>query len=741
MQLDYWCSRSLVITVEGPDGRQRVEVDKPFARLGSHELSEVLIPDKSISRRRLYFHATDDGVFCVDLAHNKSGTSLRGWLRMDDGIKLGPYRIWAQLGSPAASEVWPQGETMADLEAKETAAEPQPVLVMSIKGKEVARRYLTRQLTVLGRRSPSTLRITSHSVSASHCVLYWKSDVLWVVDLFSGNGTRLQGRPIDVARISPGESLKIGPAELHFVDMFEKLPVGNEVEPAEMIEGREAQDHVDDGQGGEIDDSSPEMAESSALARQREAIERQSSDLEAARAEFLQQKEAWQSKRQNEEHSLKERARQLEEASTLLAADREEFSRLRKEREKEHGKTDERLKELAQELADKQTDLQSRLQAWETKREEDQNAIGGRWEELNEVSAALADERGQFEAQRKAWEEERRRIHAEQSDQTRQLARERTEFLQQREEWTSQRRREDERSGQRPAHDPPNGQSPPVKSEASSPARPAADDTAEVARRLAELGRERNESELDQGSLERGTAESSALANLDGSPRFASLTTIRRGPRWAPANRPNGFRSTVTAFWAGVMIVAVAFSGITGAAVWFHLRPAYTITVQTAAVDENAITAPVDSGLGPRSPDVSFPESVVKSADVLSEVLTKVDGITFSEISRRGDALNWLRDELKVSYSEDTNTVRIGLCGTHVSDLPGLVDAVGEAFMVRLNLPPSARVDSEAVDGSYRLVLTILGSALGLFVPLLLAVTWGRRRRPAAGPEPPRDLA
>ena len=741
MQSDYWCSRSLVITVEGPGGRQRVEVDKPFARLGSHDLSEVLIPDKGISRRRLYFHATDDGVFCVDLAHIKLGTSPRGWLRMDDSIKLGAYRIWAQLGSPAASEAWPQGKTMADLEAKETAAEPQPVLVMSIKGKEVARRYLTRQLTVLGRRSPSTLRITSHSVSATHCVLYWKSDVLWVVDLFSGNGTRLQGRPIDVARISPGESLKIGPAELHLVDMFEKLPDGNEVEPAEILEGREAQDNVDDGQGGEIDDSAPEMAESLALAGQRDALERRGSELEAAWDEFRQQKEAWQSKRQNEEHSLKERARQLEEASTLLAADREEFGRLREERDKEQGKTDERLKELAQELADQQTDLQSRLQAWERKREEDENAIGVLWKELNEVSAALADERGQFEAQRKAWEEERRRIHAEQSDQTRQLARERTEFLQQREEWTSQRRREDERSGQRPAHDPPNGQSPPVKSEASSAVRPAADDTAEAARRLAELRQQRNESEPDQESLETGPAESSSLTNLDGSPRFASLTTIRRGPRWAPANRTDGLGSTVTAFWAGVMIVAAAFSGITGAAVWFHLRPAYTITIQTAAVDENAITGPVDSGLGPRSPDSSFPESVVKSTDVLSEVLTKVDGITFSEISRRGDALNWLRDELKVSYSEDTNAVRIGLCGTHASDLSVIVDAVGEAFMAKLNLPPSARVDSEGVDGSYRLILTILGTALGLFVPLFLAVTWRRRRRPAAGPELPQDLS
>ena len=209
----YWCDKGLVITVEGPEGRRQVEVDKPFARLGSHKSSEVLIRSKHISRRRFYFHATDEGVFCVNLSHLKAADDQsRGWLDPDDTIKMGPYRISARLAGPA--EAQPPSKTRPDLEVRGSAAEPRPLLAMSIKGKEIDEREVKRQLTLLGRRVPSTLRITSYSVSSTHCMLYWNSGVLWVVDLFSLNGTRLHGSRVDVAEFPPGDTLTVGRAEL-----------------------------------------------------------------------------------------------------------------------------------------------------------------------------------------------------------------------------------------------------------------------------------------------------------------------------------------------------------------------------------------------------------------------------------------------------------------------------------------------------------------------------------------------
>lgn len=222
-QSKYWCDKGLVITVHGPNGRRRVEVNKPFARLGSHKSSEVLIPDKDISRRRFYFHATDEGVFCINLSHLKSAVDQsRGWLDPNDTITMGAYRISARLAEPAEAQQ-PPSKTRPDLEARETAAQPRPVLAMSIKGKEVDEREVRRQLTIIGRRVPSTLRITSTSVSSTHCVLYWNSGVLWVVDLFSVNGTRLRGRRVDAAEFPPGDILQVGRAELLHLAVLEDL--------------------------------------------------------------------------------------------------------------------------------------------------------------------------------------------------------------------------------------------------------------------------------------------------------------------------------------------------------------------------------------------------------------------------------------------------------------------------------------------------------------------------------------
>ena len=234
----------------------------------------------------------------------------------------------------------------------------------------------------------------------------------------------------------------------------------------------------------------------------------------------------------------------------------------------------------------------------------------------------------------------------------------------------------------------------------------------------------------DQQSPQTGPPEDPASSSPDGSPGLAAPTMIRRGPRWTPADHTGELRPTLTAFWVRAMAVAVASSGITATAVWCYLAPAYTITIDMgAALNENAIAGPkVDSHLGPRTPDGGSPEDIIKSDYVLSAVLTTVDGITFSEISRRGDPLAWLHDELRVSYSRDTSTMRIGLCSTHVSDLSMIVDTVAETFMSELNLPRSALVGRETIDGGYRLLLTIVGTALGLFVPVLLAGIWGRRR-------------
>ena len=167
IQSTFWCDRKLLVTVEGPEGRSSTTIEKPFARVGSHDASEVVLPDRRIGRRRLYFHATDSGIFCVNLAPSYfSEGTLRGWVRPEQELLLGPYRISARL----ADEDSPPAVSGADWDAPGSAEGPAPVVQATVNGREIGRLVLTRRLTLLGRRRSCMMRLTSRSVSASHCI-------------------------------------------------------------------------------------------------------------------------------------------------------------------------------------------------------------------------------------------------------------------------------------------------------------------------------------------------------------------------------------------------------------------------------------------------------------------------------------------------------------------------------------------------------------------------------------------
>ena len=85
-----------------------------------------------------------------------------------------------------------------------------------------------RRLTIIGRHRPSTIRLTSRHISACHCLLWWDVGRLWVVDLLSGNGTRLNGEHVEAALVNPGDTLKLGPVALTYEPPAVQAP---EVEP------------------------------------------------------------------------------------------------------------------------------------------------------------------------------------------------------------------------------------------------------------------------------------------------------------------------------------------------------------------------------------------------------------------------------------------------------------------------------------------------------------------------------
>ena len=77
----------------------------------------------------MYLHATEGGVICVNLSPSYFGRpSLRGWLRPEQILTLGPY----QLSVRPAENARAPGNSLPDLETKGSATAPFPVVAAAV---------------------------------------------------------------------------------------------------------------------------------------------------------------------------------------------------------------------------------------------------------------------------------------------------------------------------------------------------------------------------------------------------------------------------------------------------------------------------------------------------------------------------------------------------------------------------------------------------------------------------------
>jgi pSer/pThr/pTyr-binding forkhead associated (FHA) protein len=76
---------------------------------------------------------------------------------------------------------------------------------------------LTRDETIIGRRKESNIILDTSSVSGRHCMVRKDGNKFFVRDLGSTNGTRLNGRDVNVdLRLRPKDLLQVGAIELIF---------------------------------------------------------------------------------------------------------------------------------------------------------------------------------------------------------------------------------------------------------------------------------------------------------------------------------------------------------------------------------------------------------------------------------------------------------------------------------------------------------------------------------------------
>lgn len=89
---------------------------------------------------------------------------------------------------------------------------------------------LPRDVTVIGRREDSDLRIPLGEVSRKHCRFIMDGQTLRLEDLGSSNGTFHNGARVQEAVIQPGDIVQVGPVT--FMIQIDGVPSDSEIQPA-----------------------------------------------------------------------------------------------------------------------------------------------------------------------------------------------------------------------------------------------------------------------------------------------------------------------------------------------------------------------------------------------------------------------------------------------------------------------------------------------------------------------------
>jgi pSer/pThr/pTyr-binding forkhead associated (FHA) protein len=191
----------------------RWSLSQPFAIIGRDPRADLTLGDEGVSVRHAYLQILDGRVFWMDLESRGGvtweGVSLPcGWLPPGREIGIGPYRV--RLAGPRPGEPlppWPNPLSVNRLASEERLAK------VTLEFPDVKPGPVCwpprRVLTLIGRSGRCQLKIPDEAVSLFHCTLLRTRQGVWVVDLLSREGTRLNGALVRWARLSDGDQLRV----------------------------------------------------------------------------------------------------------------------------------------------------------------------------------------------------------------------------------------------------------------------------------------------------------------------------------------------------------------------------------------------------------------------------------------------------------------------------------------------------------------------------------------------------
>jgi pSer/pThr/pTyr-binding forkhead associated (FHA) protein len=204
----------LSVKMPGQPGAVPHLVHKPFAVIGRDARADLRLDAKQVSLLHAYLQMIDGQLVIVDLGsrsgiHGKDGPVRAEWLPPRDPVRIGPYWLRWLDESPGANPT-----ACHDFTPLGRCSRGKPLIPVALEFLNGQRNQpwwqVDRVLTLVGNTPSCKVCLGSPGVSAFHCSLVCTESGLWVVDLLSRAGIRINGARVPCARLEDDDRVQIG---------------------------------------------------------------------------------------------------------------------------------------------------------------------------------------------------------------------------------------------------------------------------------------------------------------------------------------------------------------------------------------------------------------------------------------------------------------------------------------------------------------------------------------------------
>jgi pSer/pThr/pTyr-binding forkhead associated (FHA) protein len=207
-----------VAVTEGAEKGKTFQLKIGDNTIGRDPENDLMIEDSSVSRRHAMIRVTDDGFLLVDMGSRGgtrvAGKNLGGMAIKDSGvIEVGQTRLSLVPVERAASPSAPAftaGETIVE----EPGGNGGGVLIAQA-GPDAGQTFpLGPGDNVIGRDPGCNVLLSDDAASRRHAIIRREQNGFVVYDLGSWTGTKVNGKTVGGHRLSPGELISLGNAEI-----------------------------------------------------------------------------------------------------------------------------------------------------------------------------------------------------------------------------------------------------------------------------------------------------------------------------------------------------------------------------------------------------------------------------------------------------------------------------------------------------------------------------------------------